>query len=347
MLDETVVVHDFVEFHLTEPEQLCGGTLRYLDDYAGWLFRQHDPNADSIESAIPAEPVPYYWLADDRDRLTDACDGGLACVLEGAVVTERIPHEHELVHGVRIRFGRANLALEEGAAELWGDVHDRENSTLLPIEEAFEASTGPGSLGIQYYPAVGHFSAFLEAEFGTEALVDVSRRALRDSDLPAISQAFVDSFGITLEDAQVSFDDWRRDCGRSLYRDDRPSCESAVPLDCTSADENGDVTVELELGCGSDGVVGTWETPARIELSFMPERNKEIYISGEWPSDQAEVVFGECVPGCEDRHSMRTPGSEVDDIVRAGRQYFIRVSMPRAIASGTARLHLRNLCEQE
>ena len=90
-LPETVDYGDHLTVFLESEEDLCAGTLPYLDAYAGEVMALHG----GAEARLP-----YYWLSNDAARIEAVCDGNAACNVEGSVVTSTMPRSEMRISGI-------------------------------------------------------------------------------------------------------------------------------------------------------------------------------------------------------------------------------------------------------
>src|SRR5690606_10704367 len=97
-----------------DPEDLCGGTLAWLDSYTGALAQALD---------IPPMTIgAYHWYSQESWDELGICGDAYGCVhLRHGVLTafsREFPHEHEIVHVALDNLYEPCVAvLSEGLAE--------------------------------------------------------------------------------------------------------------------------------------------------------------------------------------------------------------------------------------
>lgn len=341
-LPEPTQVGEHLRFYTDEAHEavMCGGTLSYMDRYIHELVQIHDASPDLV--------VDYYWLPEDERRITEICSYGTACTFSDAVtITPVIPHEHELVHAVRGPGGWSQGFLEEGAAEVWGTHGDRSFDYTLPVEPG--VALAEDGLPIPYYGVAGRFSSFLLFDFGLEAYLEMGNLAPSGSNPDEVDDAFEAVTGMSLSEVVASYQEagWR--CKRSVYRDDSIACAVAPQLDCSLASEDGTVSVEFELDCSSEHLVGARDGVMWSELVIPLPRDRLVYLSVFGDEDDfSRITLGPCGVGCEDQRFGVIPNVPIEDsamILYEGPHLF-RIEVPADDRPrGTATLTIRNLCE--
>lgn len=311
---------------------LCAGTLEYLDGYVGQL--------KAIHGGVPELTVNYYWYTEDPGDVHEICTDGedvVACAVETSVFSTEMPDEHELVHAVRHGVGRSHPFFEEGAAELWGPAIDRDFAGELDVMAGIEAAGSDGSLPLGWYPLAGRFSAWVAAELGVEAVVDIAQRSSPQDDADAAANAFAEATGLSLDAAIEAFNDaaWNPGpCKRNRYRDDGPSCAVAKAFDCGEADDLGRIDFTIDLRCGAPGVVGPRNEEVWTDLTFELTSPQSIPLVFDDPlpegaefGDYGEIEVRNCGVGCDsDARSLYllTPGDVPDAVLAPGR-YLVRI----------------------
>jgi hypothetical protein len=340
-LPEPAVVGEHLRFYAEGPAP-CEGTLPYMDRYIAELLRIHE---------LPLESsVRYYWFADDPERTAEICSSATACTYEGGtVVTFLLPHEHELVHAVR-----TNLAgwpsqpfLEEGAAEVWGVHTDYSaDAQFYPVRDAIDTAASLRRFPIRYYPTAGSFAAFLVSELGPEAFVRVAG-STEDWDREHLDRRFVEELGVSLESLIDEYEaaSWR--CNRSVFRDDSLACDIARHTSCADADVDGALSIDFDLSCTSEHVVGPRGATMWSEAAFTLSSSRYVRLLLEADAThEVTVTIRPCSVGCDPEETVitLTPGIESERLLWAGR-YLVRVEVPSDTAEGgRATLALASTC---
>jgi hypothetical protein len=338
-LPATIPVGEHLRFYTDEAEgAMCAGSLPYMDRYVGELIETHD--------VPPGHVVSYYWLPNDEELIEEVCLGSVACgFADATVVTPLLPHEHELVHAVRAHFGFSQDFLEEGAAELWGAHGDRDFDYRSSVEDGIEL--GVEDLPTTYYGTAGRFAAYMAFELGVEALVEIGKLTGPGSSPTEVDDAFEVVVGTTASEMARSYEGAGWFCGRSVYRDDSVSCAVAERMDCSLAADDGTLTIDFDLDCGSERFIGPRDGVFWSDLVISLESNRVVYLYLEAnEADIANATFHRCDVGCEDPDDFHTlsPNVQYELIVLEG-QHVVHLEVPDdGQLHGMATLAIRNVC---
>lgn len=226
---------EIISFAAESPEQVCGGSLEYMDRRAGELFEKLGTAPVDIE----------YYLLDDvagycsRDIASGCADGQ-------TIYTTLVPHMHEIVHA---RAGEGlPLVLEEGLASYLGDPFPIDG--LGPRESLIELLTEDGDARFletsMDYERAAHFIAFLDERFGWEAVRQLDELLTRDSTAAQIDAAFSVAFDLDIAGVLALYEDYP-DCWG--YVDTSLTC--AGPAEPPGFLES---IWEYEVDCDSDGI---------------------------------------------------------------------------------------------
>jgi hypothetical protein len=255
--------------------QICEGTLPHMDAYVGELKRMHESDADLV--------VDYYWFPDDEQRLAEICEGkhvwGCSELLEG---TSRsfgrfVPMMHELVHAVRSGSGGSQLFFEEGAAELWGD-HTSRSQPRLEVAEGIESVARQQDLSYDYYSTAGQFAGFLTTRFGRDLVAGLAGDTEPFESYASVESYFDEATGESLPALISEFEAADFDCDRSRFRDAQPNCAVAEPIDCSMANELGQVELTIDLSCDAAGVIGPRDDLVWREFVVQPIDESLVFI---------------------------------------------------------------------
>lgn len=296
-------------------EPICGGTLRYMDRYVGL--------ASAVMQVELDEPIVYVHGSRDDESLCE--DGVVGCTsIEGQVYSRMIPHEHELVHGVRSFEGFSQRFFEEGAAELFGD-DARFPSRVPPRGDLLDGIETADSEDGYWYPRMGHFSAYLHERYGPEVTVAL----LRDTD----STSSADRAIAVLEaETHMSFDELR-----ATY-DATPACDQLhyrYPLHPCDAPEalrprcEGDVAVPIEasVACDDSMTIGPRQGEIWQYVAFDVERDGEYTFTraAEVAAEGASIAIKECSMRCDAiAFELPVTGTYWDPDFDAGPPMFLR-----------------------
>ncbi|MCA9712101.1 MAG: hypothetical protein KDK70_40065, partial [Myxococcales bacterium] len=252
-------------------------------------------------------------------------------------------------------FGYSQGFIEEGAAEIWGAHNDRSFDYGLSIESGIELAED--DLPIAYYGVAGRFASFIVYEFGTDAFVEIGKSAAWESSPAEVNQALESVVGMPTPEVVASYESAQWNCSRALYRDDSISCASARRMPCDLADNDGTLSLVLDLDCASEDFIGPQGDVMWSDF-VVPVSGMEI-VGLTVTVDEAQVDdlgFGElgvislrpCAVGCEDGDSSwpLLPNVEYSLDLSEGDHLF-RIEMPIAVQPrGKATITVRNACNR-
>lgn len=274
-----------------DPARLCGGTLPYLDRYAGHLRGR---------LGGPAEPVNFYWIPDDQAR-APYCSV-VACTNARSVFSAVAPDEHELVHAIHYRDHVAARPLEEGFAELYGDDADIRPRVAGDIDALLR--TDPGTaVSALHYPLAGHFVSFLAVEFGEERLERFAVASNLRDPYDQTAATFTEVFGQSLESAIETYESSYPVCQHLAYRDNGFDCAGEATPVSTSG-----TSLTVTLDCSDAQVIGPrygerW-TKRVIEVSQAGVHRLTATKTGGTTGGRVRVT--RCGAGCADAPNVTT-----------------------------------------
>lgn len=223
-----------------DPATICGGTLPYADEFAGYLKGVF---------GRPEVHVEYYWYPVGA---VPHCRGS-GCAVEDRVYSRHALHQHEIAHAVR---RLAYTPLEEGIAELYGDDWRwSEDPVAFDVPGFLREHADPETPYSWRLPAtMSHFVSYLRAEYGTDTLMALDEVSRRDHDYARTVDLFHVVYGIALNEILDEYEADYPVCDKTFYRDDGFDCgRNVVAL---PAADGGELTLDVALGCDDPGVVG-------------------------------------------------------------------------------------------
>ncbi len=272
---------EHVRFGADNPEQVCGGTLEYLDHRAGQLKARFGAT----------QTIDYYWLPDGVDRLCPGFDEVAGCVVDGEVFSEWVPHQHELVHTM----SSMPQVLEEGLATHWGD--SRMLSSMAPREWLHEHLQGRINdiSGHHEYARAAHFVAFLSETHGWESLVQLNN-LLGDRSKPnAVERAIFDVYGVSSSELLAAYDEY-------------PDCDGVVDVSFACEGEpvpfgHEQPVLERVVDCSSETAIGPYAgmvfVEEIIELSPSIGGSRIIRVAGDAVEKGGFALIRRCAPCSE------------------------------------------------
>lgn len=188
--DELPPVHwegEHILFAADHPEQVCGGTLEYLDRRTGQMLER-----------LGADPgkVTYYYL----DDVSDHCPSDVkleGCVFDDVIYSVTIPHLHEIVH-TRAGDGLPGV-LEEGLAAYQGDPYPILGTDVSHDRLAELLVTNGEVQTLDEYTRAGHFVAFLVETFGLGTLLELDDNLPPESSFAQLDAAFQRVLGVNVD----------------------------------------------------------------------------------------------------------------------------------------------------
>lgn len=279
---------DHLRFGTDADEEICAGTLPYLDGVAGHLGEVF---------GRPAGKIDYYWLPEGIDAQC-GIDDLWGCVFEDPeVFSTLLVHQHELVHAVRSP-QRMYLPLDEGLAEAYGDDWQRmeplSGDILSVLQEYEHGRRLPG----QSFPLAGHFVSYLREDYGLDPLLELDRASGYSDSFAKTQAVFREVYGVEIEDEVARYESTYPECDRRFYRDMTFDCSRNLVEAPNIPDEEIEVTISLS--CEDPAVLGPqfeqrWTT---ITLDVQTPGRYFIYAAkadGDytWP-----IFFRECDGSC-------------------------------------------------
>lgn len=292
----------------------CAGTLEYMDRYVARVAEEM-----GVELRGPVLFV--------HDPEVGPCseDGG-GCFEDGIVYSRNVPHEHELVHGVRGQYGGSMRFFEEGAAEAFGDdmpaqVHDPAGGDLT---RGLVAGSNQ-RLPVEWYPEAGRFATFLHEHYGPEVTTAMLLETDRDSTGGMAVTVLEQTTGLTFEQILVDYST-EPTCTQSQYRYPMVACEQPVDLRARCED-----TVELwpiRIDCKDPSTLGPRAEGMFRYLVMEVERAGTYEVTAFDPMDPFQPLeIKECALGCDSiLHQQLDWGFGSPVWLRAGR-YTIKLPL--------------------
>lgn len=279
---------EHLRFGTDSDEEICAGTLPYLDGVAGHLGEVFER---------PAARIDYYWLPDGIDAQC-GIEGLWGCVFEEPeAFSTLLVHQHELVHAVRAP-QRMYLPLEEGLAEAYGDgwtpVAPPSGDILDVLQEHQHGRRMPN----EAFPVAGHFVSYLREEHGVDALLALDRVSGYSDSFAKVQADLREAYGLELEDDVARYESTYPKCDRRFYRDMAFDCSlNLVEAPSVPGEE---IEVMISLSCEDPAVLGPqleqrWTT---ITLDVRTAGRYFLYAAkadGDytWP-----IIFQECDGSC-------------------------------------------------
>jgi hypothetical protein len=226
-----------------EEEEICAGTLPYLDGVAGHLKQIFQR---------PQARIDYYWLPDGIEPYCG--DGLLGCVAtESEAFSTLTIQQHELVHAVRWPH-RMYLPLDEGLAEAYGDDWAPMAPLSGDIMNELQELEHTEQLPWTSFPVLGHFVSYLRAEHGLEALLELDRAYSYSDSFARTQDVFRDVYGMDLDDEVDRYEMMYPRCDNRFYRDTTFDCSRNVMAAPNEPDAELEATVSLS--CDDPAVLG-------------------------------------------------------------------------------------------
>ncbi|NJK30908.1 MAG: hypothetical protein HC927_00090 [Deltaproteobacteria bacterium] len=225
--------------------ELCGGTVRWLDDYVDALAPYYD-----LE---PGQIGIYHWFSDDLWEEHSPCPTVKGCVLptEGAAYTKDVPFEHEIVHLVN---GRCIWALDEGLAEYLRGTVLTPSGNVEQVD--IEHTLGVDFDGVEYvwsdYHRARNFVSFLVHEYGLESVVELCEASPAGIEREDFDVATREVLGVGLEDLLVAYADYP-ECDEEQDRAKLLECSREPTFELGLGDE---IDVDVNLSCVHPDAVG-------------------------------------------------------------------------------------------
>jgi hypothetical protein len=273
---------EHVRFGADNPEQVCGGTLEYLDHRAGQLKARFGAT----------HTIDYYWLPDGVESWCPKIDPIMGCTVRHEVFSTWVPHQHELVHTMSSMPG----VLEEGLATHWGDSWPA--VPLAPREWLHEHLTGDADdiSGPNEYARAAHFMAYLSETHGWESLLQLDASLHSRSKPEAVERAIFDVYGVTSSDLLAAYDEYP-DCYGIM--DVSFACEGEpVPVGIL-----GQPKFERVVDCSSQTAMGPYDGMVFVEdlidLSPSVAGSRIIHVAGDGVEKGGFALIRRCGPCSE------------------------------------------------
>lgn len=248
---------DDFEVWASDGLKACGGTHAYTE---AWLagFREH-----LGEHARPQYHV-FNWV-DDDDLSAAPCEtlGACAQAQQNVIYSNRIPHEHEIVH-VELDTQDAPPVLSEGAAEAFGTDQPPIELTHDVVEQLL---SDIGTIPHARYPAAGRFTRFLIDTYGVDAWMEVVRASPEPAAREGIERAMLDVVGEDVTDVLAAFEQAPA-CSTAEWRFYDYEC-GAHPL--TAWVDADHWEAEVDVACEDEEAIGPqqgrWWTVHALEIT--------------------------------------------------------------------------------
>jgi hypothetical protein len=234
--------------------------------------------------------------------------------------------EHELVHGVRSRYGFSNIFFEEGTAEAFGD--DMPSSARVSVHGNLVEGMIAGSdreLPLEWYPRAGHFAAFLHDHYASEVTTAMLLKTDRDSTGGMAVTVLEQGTGLTFEEILADYSA-EPTCSQRQYRYPLHACSQPVDLQprCDEAVELGPV----RLACDDPSTLGPRDRDGMFRYLVVEVERDGLYSVTAFNDDHAFVPFTlkECALGCNSILAGRVNAHDASpQFLRAGR-YALKLS---------------------
>ena len=248
------------------PEEVCGGTAQWIDDYVDALAPYYDLPEGKIGD--------YGWYTQAVWDEFGFCGTALACTATDlkphAVFARTLPLEHELVHLMQ---GRASnnciFMLEEGLADYLRGTDPVPIATTADgsFDHMLDVTFGDAKRSTTDYPHARHFVSMLVADHGLESVLDLCDTTPMGTSREQFDVAANELFG---RDLQGLLEDYAfyPDCTNAQDRARIFECGRAPKVEIGRGDE---VSVELEAACASEAAIGprageTFALPFQIRI---------------------------------------------------------------------------------
>jgi hypothetical protein len=265
----------------------CAGTLEYMDRFVARVAE---------EMGVELRGPVLFVHDPEVGPCREGTDG---CFDDGVVYSRDVPHEHELVHGVRGQYGGSMRFFEEGAAEAFGD--DMPAQVRDPASGDLARGLVAGSdrrLPVEWYPEAGRFTAFLHEHYGPEVTTAMLRKTDQDSTGGMAVTVLEQTTGLTFDQLLVDYSTEPK-CAQSQYRYPMVACEQQVDLRARC-----DETVELwpvRVDCEDPSTLGPRAEGMFRYLVMEVEQDGHYELSAVDPTDfpSLPLELKECALGCD------------------------------------------------
>lgn len=227
--------------------RLCGGTVAHMDAFMAAV-------AGEFGFAAPTgdDRVTYYWLdTEDYYARSDCPVPSQGCARGTTAYSYVAPLNHELVHTLADRYGRAPPFFGEGLATAYQG---------LGLADAWDA--GPGAVGRTLearassevdYRVAGAFVRHLVERHGVRDVLRVIDDLPRRVDAARVDRSFREILGASLADSVAGFEAARAACPDRSW--------TALLLECAAPEVAWDgvwLAEHRTLACDQEDVVGPY-----------------------------------------------------------------------------------------
>ncbi len=306
-----------LRYRTHEPaDAVCAGSFEHLDQRAGYL-------AELFEST---EIVDYSWTPGDQ--LQAYCSSSLGCARGSEAFSALALHEHELFHAVRARAAYAGI--EEGMATFFGDDF-RLSTPNGDIRNILRNANTVGEIPTSDYPKLGHFTSYIDAEFGTNALVELDHRSASDDSYSQFEVLVEGIVEVPLTEIISGYELDYPSCGTRAFRHDGFEC--GMPgVELPGLEDDG-IDLEFEVSCSQPDTLGprNGEIWRNVPLTVFEDSVYEISV---WPAQEpidGSVIFDRCGTSCfehEDAFGLSAGiVANINPCMRRG-TYLLRLTVP-------------------
>lgn len=196
IVTERLILHGYDR----SEDQLCGGTLDWMDGYVESLAPYFD-----LEPGVIGE---YRWYSSALWEEVTPCGSGSGCVrlIDGTPVarTAAIPYEHEITH---MASPWCLPIFSEGLAEFLRGGSQQPSGEIggVPLQHTIDASFSYPDWGRDDYANARHFVSFLAYTYGLSTVVDLCRATPRDIDEAGFDAAIVEHLGVSLDELVLAY----------------------------------------------------------------------------------------------------------------------------------------------
>ena len=315
-----------IRYATDHPEELCGGTLEYLD-------RRATAMTDRLGGP---DLIDYYWV-DDVSLFCPDWGDLLGCARgdNAEIYAEDAMLLHEVAH---LRGSDSMTAvLEEGIAVHFGDPLPLE--VLSPREDFIDELYLAPSRYQGGYSRAGHFAAFVSETYGWETLLEIDDALAPGATPAAVDAAFSSVVGVGLDDVLAIYADY-------------PDCLNIVDnsIACTAELEGEynftEVAYERVVDCASAtglGPNGGWAfAEGIIQLPEDIDGARIISMTGDGLTNGGVVFLARC-GSCLEGGTLilRDPFSEVADEQLPPGRYLVRFYVPTDAGPVSIRLSIQ------
>lgn len=304
---------------------LCEGTLPYMDRYVALVSEAMGGQARG--------PLLFVHGREDHERCIE--QEAFGCARWNHVSALVAPQEHAIVHGVRRRSEYAQIFIEEGTAEVFGD--DARLPLRMPangdLMEGMESSGDTGYLALEWFPRAGHFVAYLHAHYGKELGGDLLSQTIATGSADGVVRVIEAFTRAPFADLRAAYEA-EPICDQAHYRYPVYACDAPEAL---RARCDGDVALEIteRIACDDPTTIGPRDGEMWKVIGVDVPEDGEYVLSARAPEGSAEasLVLKECSMRCDSirlERSIGTDPSSESVFLRAGR-YEVRLTQPEDV----------------